>query len=249
MATTVAQTGLPIVDCNTWVGFYPRQAIDLSPTVLLTLMRRYGVARALFVHTTAVFYDPRMGNDWAVQVAHQSGGMLLPVAVINPLLFRDMINEAERRRQQGFRLFRVFPHLQGWQPRIAPFRTFLQWLNEQGLPLLVDCPQVGWASELAELTQGSSAPLILVGVHEGNLGEALSALSACPNLYLETSGLKQPDGYEMAAATVGVERLIFGSGAPLHYFASALLPLLHSSLSDEEKRKVLVDNLRRLVQA
>jgi hypothetical protein len=35
----------------------------------------------------------------------------------------------------------------------------------------------------------------------------------------------------------------------LHYFASALLPLLHSSLSDEEKRKVLVDNLRRLVQA
>jgi hypothetical protein len=96
------QVSLPIVDCNTWVGFYPRQAIDLSPQVLLSLMRRYGVARALFVHTTAVFYDARTGNDLAVQVARESGGLLLPVATLNPLQYRGMFEEVERRLQQGF---------------------------------------------------------------------------------------------------------------------------------------------------
>ncbi|GBC98942.1 hypothetical protein HRbin17_01461 [bacterium HR17] len=244
-----AATGLPIVDCNTWVGFYPRQAIDLSPALLRRVMQRYGVARALFVHTTAVFYDPSTGNDLAVQTAHESGGVLLPVATLNPLYFRGMVEEAERRRQQGFRLFRFFPQWQGWQPRIAPFRALTEWLNEKGVPFLVDCPVVGWVSDLAELADKLSVPIVLVGVHEGNLSEALWALKSCPNLYLETSRLTHPDGYEMVAAEVGAERLVFGSGAPLHYFASALLPLLHSALSDDDKRKVLVDNLRRIVQA
>jgi len=128
------QLGLPIVDCNTWVGFYPRQAIDMSAQTLLTLMRRYGVARALFVHTTAVFYDARIGNDLAVKVAHESGGTLLPVATLNPLQFRGITEEVERRLQQGFRLFRFFPSLQGWTPFIAPFRDLLQFLSERKVP-------------------------------------------------------------------------------------------------------------------
>ncbi|MER3502039.1 MAG: hypothetical protein C4295_11325 [Candidatus Fervidibacterota bacterium] len=243
------QLGLPIVDCNTWVGFYPRQAIDMSAQTLLTLMRRYGVARALFVHTTAVFYDARIGNDLAVKVAHESGGTLLPVATLNPLQFRGITEEVERRLQQGFRLFRFFPSLQGWTPFIAPFRDLLQFLSERKVPLLVDCPQVGWATSLADLAQSLQVPVIFTDVAEENLSEVLWVMKAVPNLYLETSCLKQPDGYELAAAEVGIDRLIFGSGAPLHYFASTLYPLLHSALSNEDKRKVLVENLRGIVQA
>ncbi len=243
------QPGLPIVDCNTWVGFYPRQAIELTPQALVTLMRRYGVARALFVHTTAVFYDTRTGNDLAVQVAREGVGLLLPVATLNPLQYRGMTEEVDRRLQQGFRLFRFFPHLQGWHPSVAPFKDLVQQLSERGVPFLMDCPQVGWATAVAEITQTVGVPVVLTEVHEGNLGEALCVLKAHPHLHIETSRLTQPFGYEMAVAEVGAERLIFGSGAPLHYFASALFPLLHSALSDEDKRKVLVDNLRRIVQA
>lgn len=244
-----AQPGFPIVDCNTWVGFYPRQAIELTPQVLMTLMRRYGVARALFVHTTAVFYDTRTGNDLAVQVAHDSGGLLLPVATLNPLQYRGMTKEVDRRLQQGFRLFRFFPHLQGWHPNVSPFKELVQHLSERGMPFLVDCPKIGWATAVAEITRSVRVPVVLAEVHEGNLGEALCVLKAHPHLYIETSRLMQPDGYETAVAEVGAERLVFGSGAPLYYFASALLPLLHSALPDDDKRKVLVDNLRRIVQA
>ncbi len=249
MTLLSAQTGLPIVDCNTWVGFYPRQAIDLSPQALVALMRRYGVARALFVHTTAVFYDARMGNDLAVHVAHESGGLLLPVATLNPLHYRGMTEEVERRLQQGFRLFRFFPHWQNWQPTIAPFRELVRFLNERGVPFLIDCSQVGWATAIAEMSRETSVPIILTEVTEHNLSEVLCAIKSVPNLHLETSCLTQPEGYELVAAEVGVERLVFGSGAPLHYFASALFPLLHSGLSDEDKRKILVDNLRRILQA
>ncbi|MCS7185894.1 MAG: amidohydrolase family protein [Armatimonadetes bacterium] len=244
-----AQVGLPIVDCNTWVGFYPRQAIDLSPQVLLTLMRRYGVARALFVHTTAVFYDFKTGNDLAFQVAMESGGFLLPVATLNPLQYRGMTGEVERRLQQGFRLFRFFPKWQGWKPTIAPFRELVSFLSEKGVPFLIDCPQVGWATVIADLASQIQLPIILSDVTEENLGEVLCVVKSVNNLHLETSCVTQPDGYDLVAAEVGVDKLVFGSGAPLHYFASALFPLLHSGLSDEDKRKVLVENLRRIVQA
>ena len=243
------QVSLPIVDCNTWVGFYPRQAIDLSPQVLLSLMRRYGVARALFVHTTAVFYDAKTGNDLAVQVARESGGLLLPVATLNPLQYRGMIEEVERRLQQGFRLFRFFPNWQGWQPKIAPFRDLAVFLNERNVSFLIDCPKVGWATEIADLVGEMQVPVILCDVLEDNLGEALCVVKSTSNLHLETSCITQPEGYELVAAEIGVDKLVFGSGAPLHYFASALFPLLHSSLSEEDKRKVLVENLRRIVQA
>lgn len=243
------QPSFPIVDCNTWVGFYPRQAIDLTPQTLLTLMRRYSVARSLFVHTTAVFYDAKTGNDLAVQVARESGGLLLPVAVLNPMHYLGMIEEVERRLQQGFRLFRFFPHLQGWRPTVAPFRELVHQLNERGVPFLIECHQVGWVTEIAEVVRDISVPVILTDIRDENLGEALCVLKSVPNLHIETSQLTQPYGYETAIEGVGAERLVFGSGAPLHYFASALFPLLHSGLSDEDKRKVLVDNLRRIVQA
>ncbi len=244
-----AQPSAPIVDCNTWVGFYPRQAIDLSATSLLALMRRYGVARALFVHTTAVFYDARMGNEIALQVARESGGYLLPVASLNPLQYRGMVEEVERRLQQGFRLFRFFPQWQNWHPTIAPFRELMELLRERGVPFLIDCSQIGWATTIAELSQGSSVPIILTDVTPHNLGEVLCVMRFAPHLHLETSCLISPNGYETAAAEVGVDRLVFGSGAPLHYFARAFFPLIHSGLSDEDKRKILVENLRRIVQA
>ncbi len=244
-----SQVGLPIVDCNTWVGFYPRQAIDLSPQVLLAIMRRYGVARSLFVHTTAVFYDARTGNDLAFQVARESGGLLLPVATLNPLQYRGMAAEVERRLQQGFRLFRFFPQWQGWQPKIAPFRELVSLLNEKNIPFLIDCPQLGWATEIADLVREMQVPVILSNVTEENLGEVLCVVKSVGNLHLETSCITQPDGYDLVAEEVGVDKLVFGSGAPLHYFASALFPLLHSGLSEEDKRKVLVENLRRIVQA
>ncbi len=244
-----AQAGLPIVDCNTWVGFYPRQAIDLSPQVLLSIMRRYGVARALFVHTTAVFYDARTGNDLAVQVARESGGLLLPVASLNPLQYRGMEEEIERRLQQGFRLFRFFPQWQGWKPKVSPFQETVNILAEKNAPFLMDCPQVGWATEIAELAQDKQVTIILSSVSESNIGEVICVVKSFPNFYLETSCVTQPEGYELIANEVGVDKLVFGSGAPLHYFASALFPLLHSGLSDDEKRKILVENLRRIVQA
>lgn len=240
---------LPIVDCNTWVGFYPRQAIDISPQALLALMNRYGVARALFVHTTAVFYDAQMGNDLAARVAQEGKGLLLPVATLNPLNPYGMTEEVERRLRQGFRLFRFFPYTQGWDPTIAPFRDLAHFLADRKVPFLMECPVIGWATRIGEAFQDLPVPVILTDVGEENLGEVLWVLKSLPHFHMETRRLTRPDGYEAAASEIGTDKMIFGSGAPLFYFASSLLPLMHSGLSEEEKRKILMENLRRIVQA
>ncbi len=239
----------PIVDCNTWVGFYPFQDCDLRPETLLGLMRKYQVARAIFVHTTAVFFDPQVGNDMAIVVARESGGLLLPAATVNPVYYRGIEEQVNRRREQGFRLFRFFPLLQSWEPRSAVFRYLVQLLNSHRLPFLIECPRPGWATDIGEVISSLSVPVILTDVQEANLSEALLVMKGIPHLHLDTHSLTHPGSLETVAREVGAQRMVFGSGAPLYYFQSALLPLLHSDLTEEEKNWVLVENLRRIVQA
>ncbi|MCS7223105.1 MAG: amidohydrolase family protein [Armatimonadetes bacterium] len=246
MATTER---IPIVDCDTWVGFYPFQDIDLTPATLTGIMRRFNVARAIFVHTTAVFFDPKVGNDMAIMVARENGGLLLPAATVNPLFYRGLAKEVEKRKEQGFRLFRFFPRLQSWLPRSAVFKDLANFLNGLGLPFLIECPFSGWATDIGQVVAGLSVPVVLTGTAEDNLAEILSVMKEITNLHLSTQGLDHPGALEEVVAEVGPGRLIFGSGAPIHYFQSSLMPLLHSDLSDEAKTLVLVENLRRIVQA
>jgi predicted TIM-barrel fold metal-dependent hydrolase len=79
------------------------------------------------------------------------------------------------------------------------------------------------------------------------LGEVLSVMKSDAKIYLETHMLNSPDVIELAVNEVGVERLVFGSSAPLKYFSSALMPILGSGLSDEQKGAILGGNIRRLI--
>lgn len=239
--------GLPIIDCNTIFGFWQHRRIDASVEALVRIMKANNVVRALCVSTTAILYDYRIGNEETFQVAQKYGQTLYPVATVDPRQYIDCAAEIDKRLQQGFRFFRFFPEHQGWPIYFAPFRDIVTYLGGKHVPMLIPTPALGDISRLADMVSFLSAPIILSHVNYVNLGEALAVMKSDQKIYLETHMLNSPDVIELAVSEIGAERLVFGSSAPLKYFSSALLPIVSSELSDEQKGAILGGNIRRLI--
>jgi hypothetical protein len=73
------------------------------------------------------------------------------------------------------------------------------------------------------------------------------AFDACENLHVELSGYWLYRGIEYITRRWGSRRLIFGSNWPTFNIGLTLATLTMAEISDEDKRNVAGDNLRRLV--
>lgn len=239
--------GIPILDANCIFGFWPLRKADLSLPTLIQIAHASGIARSLALSTTGLFYDAHAGNDETLAAAQANPQALFPVATLDPRQPLNAATEIEQRMGQGIKLFRFFPDLQDWPLTFAPFRQALAQLEEKRLPSMINVTACGQATQLSDMVGLYQTPMIMAGVNRANLGEALAVMKSDPKLHLETHALDTPDALELLAAEVGCERLVFGSGSPLHHLSSALLPVLHAALTDEQRTAILSGNLRRLL--
>jgi predicted TIM-barrel fold metal-dependent hydrolase len=114
------------------------------------------------------------------------------------------------------------------------------------LPLLAPVAAFGDASAIGEATHTANVPVVLVGGHYTQLGDCLAAVARWPHLYLETSRLAQFRGIETVVRTVGAERLLFGSAAPIRPIQAPLNAVLTADISDADKRAILSVNASRV---
>jgi uncharacterized protein len=228
------------------VGAWPTAPADLSAAALATAMQARGVGRALTAHTTAIFYSAAAGNQSVEELARQSPSVT-PAAVINPREYPACLREAERALAAGVTCFRFFPGLHQY-----PFSSELAALREalaalRGARLLhvdfVDAPVPLLAPQLADLL----AIPTLVSVKSDGLGLALAAARTLPQLLLDTSGLGATGALDMAVKTLGAERVLFGSGAPLNSLGSAIMSVQYAELTDADRAAILEGNAVRVL--
>jgi len=72
-------------------------------------------------------------------------------------------------------------------------------------------------------------------------------LEDCANLHLELHNLVNGLGIEDIVERFGPERLVYGSYAPVRQPGAAQMAVAYSRLSDDAKRQIAGDNLRRLL--
>ena len=240
---------IPILDGCTLFGPWPQHPADLAVETLAQVMAANGVVRSLALSTTGIFHDYRQGNEDTVAVCAANPQLLFPVATLDPRAYPEALDEATKRAGQGVRLFRFFPDRQDWPIRFAPFRELLQKCDELKIPVAVTTENAGNITDLAEAVSFTQSPLLLSGVGAANLGEAISVMRSDAKFYIETTALLQPGALEAICDLVpnGVERLVFSSYSPLRFLATALHPIIYSSLSEAEKALVLGGNLKRLL--
>ena len=235
-----------IVDINTLFGPMPFASTDMTVDTLLALMEKHGVRRTCTLSTLGVLLDATGGNG-ATGAACAEHAALMPVATFNPTTFFGDPAPLQNLRADGFCMVRFFPCEQGWPIAFAPFRSLLEALQAARMPVMVGVNSIGEITALAELLGSYPAPVVLCGADYTLLAEAVAALRRFEHWHLETSQLLAPGCISQVVATVGADRLLFGTGAPAYPIAAALHTLHYAGLSESERRRILADNARRIL--
>jgi hypothetical protein len=235
-----------IVDINTLFGPAPIAASDLSVDDLSALMARHSVGACCTLSTLGILLDPGAGNT-ATRAAAAENPRLVPVATYNPLTCHGHDGAQIHPRADGFRMVRFFPALQGWPPRFAPLLAILRRLEPEGIPVMIDIDQPGEATELVAALGPDHVPVVLAGIGERTLSEAIALLQVHDGLYIETSRLLMMGGAALAVERAGADRVLFGSGAPMRPMAAALASLRLAEISEQDRALVMGGNARRLL--
>jgi uncharacterized protein len=104
-------------------------------------------------------------------------------------------------------------------------------------------------AELAQLARRHPAARFICGHTGGNWEPGIRAVRDVPNVSVETAGFDPTTGMvEMALRELGPERVVYGSDAGGRSFGSQLSKVLGADIPPAARKKVLYENLRRLLQ-
>jgi predicted TIM-barrel fold metal-dependent hydrolase len=105
-------------------------------------------------------------------------------------------------------------------------------------------------ADLAVLAKAVPNAKLIMGHLLGGGMRGIEEIRDCPNVYAETAGSDPEQGVvEQAVARLGSRRVIFGSDATGRHMAIQLGKVLGTTLSDTTKKRILWDNLARILPA
>ena len=237
------QTGY--FDVSTLFGVWPKRSADIALPTLLRRLREHNITRACTLSAAGIFYDFVEGNNetLAAAAAHPE---LVPVGTVNPCRWLGCLDEARRLIDQGVKLFRFFPQYQEWHISQAPFRKLLrEVLAPAGVALMLPA-ELGFTT-IGDLAADLPYPVIVESFKYAFLAEAIVVMQEQSNVYVETHMINSPNWVELLKAEVGVDRLIFGSNAPLAYVAAAVAQIDYAPISEVEKSLIFGGNLSRVL--
>jgi len=241
-----------VIDVNTAFGHRTEFDFDLSLNTLCATLDQHQVAGACSFSLKGAHYDPQTGNRESIGAAccHPH---LLPVATLDLREYLGWEAELEHCLQQGVRVFRFFPQLQGWSVASRLFQRVLGKLHGTDVCLVFSLAEASFhgsnaIEEIAMVTAERGLPVILTDINYFNMAETITIMQCYPHLYAETNWLATVGAVEIMAAEVGARRLLFGSAAPLRPLQKALNQVLETKLSAEDKMAILGGNAMRLLQ-
>lgn len=244
---------LDFFDANLFLGKPVKEVYKpvSSAEELLKQMDGFGIRKALVWHIAQYDYSPVEGNCLLSQLI-AGNDRLFGCWTILPPQTREVIDVGFFKRMKQNRIFalRAFPDPHRFILNHVTFRNFLKEISKRRIPLLLSLekPGVSWNTIYQLLEEFPRLTCILCDIGIWAVSRyTWPLLETYPNLSLETSLLSLEEGVvEETVERFGAERLIFGTGFPVRYPESSILPLLHSPISGSDKRKIAHTNLENL---
>ena len=192
-------------------------------------------------------------NRLVEELMEEAGGRLDGLCFVNPRHPEHALEEIRTRVGSGpMQGIKLWISCRSSDPMVEPIAALAVELD---VPILQHCWNKFGGNLACESTTQDVADLAakfptlkLIAPHlSGHGEEGVLELAPHPNVFLDTSGMLPDAGIlEFAVATVGVERILFGSDAPLRHPGSALARIQASRLSPRERQAVLSGNYQRL---
>jgi hypothetical protein len=253
-----------LVDVNVNLGRWPlRRVPGDEPDRLVAKLRSRGVTQAwagsfeALLHKDLAAVNGRLGED----CRRHGRGRLLPFGSVNPKSpgwEEDLRRCVEVHRMRGLRLH---PNYHGYRLDDPAFARLLALAAEHRLlvqiallmedermmhPLLRVAPvDPAPLADLAGRIPGLR--LVLVNAPAALHGELLQKLVVARDICVEISMLEGVGGIGSLLEQAPVERVLFGSYAPLFYFEAAELKLRESPLTPAQTQALCRGNAERLL--
>lgn len=110
-------------------------------------------------------------------------------------------------------------------------------------------PGASTPSELAEVAAKFPEQKFICAHAGGEWQRGIRAVQNSPNVLVETSGFDASAGFiEMAVRELGPERIVFGSHLPSRSLGTELSKVIAANISEADKRLILGENFRNLIQ-
>jgi predicted TIM-barrel fold metal-dependent hydrolase len=217
---------------------------------LISAMDRNGVQQAVSFPYPLAEVDSDRANDYVFQAWESYPDRIIPFALIG--------DDAVKWIARGARGFKQHFLL---EPQRFDLEAIYPVIAKAGLPLIAHL-ETGAIVRGVEAILAIAPTLQVIVAHMGRcepntglgVAENLDALVHYPNVFFETSTVRDPDVFRLAVRKVGPERICFGSDFPFnsHLNADPLateLQLMHSAgLSQPDLRKMMASNILELTR-
>lgn len=246
-------------DMSAFVGPWPfRHLPDSTTEALDSRLRREGVTQAFVSPLEGLFAaDPQPANAcWEARLRDHPFFRFVPV--INPTL--TQWERALRACRDQAAAVRLLPNYHEYSPSVECVHALMQVAAELGLPVFLQLrmqdvrsmhpraqvPDVDWREALALAKLCPQTPLIVTAPSWQEACKLREAAERLPNLYLVLCHLEIVDGLRRFVAEYGVERLLWGTHAPLFTPTAARLKVEAARLTEQETFALLQGNARHL---
>lgn len=192
-------------------------------------------------------------NTYICSLLDEAPERLHALCFVNPRHTRHALEEIQRFVAKGpMRGIKLWIACKASDPLVEPVAAAAA---DHGVPLLQHCwakyphnlPHESTPEDVAVLANKFPGLRLIAAHMSGQQEEGILALAPYENVYLDTSGMLADAGMlEFAVATVGAERILFGSDAPLRQFAPALARIDAAALNDAQRKAIRGENFKRL---
>jgi len=243
-------------DINACFGHWP--CWDLyhkSADDLLRLMDRNAIEQAVCISLRGMFIDWRRGNDETLAAARAHPDRLLPAATISPFLGGNG-HELHRLIDAGVRMVRLYPAFHSYGLNDAFVDDICATASERRIPVMIPTrPMMNWRfatvpieSIGAVAERHPNTSIILSGPNYLiEYQAAVRVMRRCENVRFELSCLQGFGSVANMVRDVGADRILFGTGALLHYPACNVAKLDHAAITEDQRAMIASRNAERLL--
>lgn len=240
-----------IIDINVMLGSFAAPSRYRNADGLLSMLDDYRISSAVVCHTAAQM-TPWLYNAEMSGIARASGGRIAACHMLDPMLEEKCEpgegSLIERLRINRPAAVRLLPATQKYPLSAFFCDQILNALNTLRLPLLLDAAELPSLADIPSLAADfPELPIVILRHYFNHTRSITPLLTKLKNVYIDMN-IMIDTGYleELVNERCGSEKLLLGSGLPVHVPAGGLSMILYSPIADNHKENILHANWERL---
>ncbi len=211
---------------------------------LVREMDRFGLEKVCVFSLSGVFTDEVYGNDRTIEAIKRHPDRFVGFTMLNPHRGPEaMRRELERCADLGMRGVKLIPSYQGYPEEGPNIDAACEWVHEHKQIILNH--YWGGPEQMERLVSTYTDACFFTGHTTMAYAETMKKYK---NLYVCSCPVHTPLIVERVVDAVGADRFMFGSDLTDLPVAWGFGPILFARISEAEKRLILGENLKKVLQ-